>query len=221
MAAEKDDGYIRFQCPNCGRRLKMRNTYEGGNVIPCPRCQSMVVTPMGNLDAIVGGQHKGQAEWLNKLNVDPDTVLTRLQAEGVRNVNDAETVGPRPEPGAPVRPSGPIGLTKLARIKELDQLDAAITKINDESMGRVQKIYREEGLTSSERAEQIKEMADWRKTDLRKAFRSVMTVLRRDLAGLESRSAKLSRAEGQERLRLRAALEAVQLYGRFVHGLDI
>ena len=36
---QKDDGYIRFACPQCGKRLKIRDIYEGGAVIPCPGCR--------------------------------------------------------------------------------------------------------------------------------------------------------------------------------------
>ena len=79
---QKDDGYIRFRCPGCGKRLKVRNTTEGGTVIPCPSCHASVVTPMADLAAIAAGGAKSGEEWQEKLNVDPGKVLERLGVGG-------------------------------------------------------------------------------------------------------------------------------------------
>ena len=79
--AEKDDGYIRFRCRMCGKRLKVKDTIEGGNVMPCPRCGAAVTVPMGNLEAIAEGTAMPETGQPGRLNVDPELVRKRLAGE--------------------------------------------------------------------------------------------------------------------------------------------
>ena len=41
------DGYIRFRCKNCFKRLKVKADIAGGDAIPCPFCGNTVVVPFG------------------------------------------------------------------------------------------------------------------------------------------------------------------------------
>ena len=80
-AREKDDGYIRWRCKACGQRLKVKKTYEGGDVMPCPRCGEIVNVPMGNIEAIAKGTEMAETGDPGRLNVDRELLMKRLRGD--------------------------------------------------------------------------------------------------------------------------------------------
>ncbi|MHC4592964.1 MAG: FmdB family zinc ribbon protein [Planctomycetota bacterium] len=80
--SQKGDGYVRFRCRACGQRLKVRDTMEGGDVIPCPKCGASVNVPLANLEAIAKQADMEETGQPGRLNVDPELLMKRLRGEG-------------------------------------------------------------------------------------------------------------------------------------------
>jgi len=215
MAAKKDDGYVRFRCRNCGQKLKVRSTIEGGNVVPCPRCGSSVNVPLTNLEAIAKDADMPETGQPGRLNVDPDLLLKRLRGEG------EERHGPGSVGGPPTIREAPWGAGgAFARVQELDQLAASLAKIDEDVMGQFQRIFRNRDADSATRQEQAEEAAAGRVADQRELLANRLAAVRRQIRSLERRHENLSHSELDQLERLRLAYEAIRLYGRHVLGVE-
>ena len=119
VAKEKDDGFIRWRCKGCGQRLKVKETHEGGDVMPCPRCGEIVNVPMGNIAEIAKGTEMAETGDPGRLNVDPELLMKRLRG-------DEKAEGPGSAGGAPR--SGGASLPVASRINLLPVFIAAPVK---------------------------------------------------------------------------------------------
>jgi DNA-directed RNA polymerase subunit RPC12/RpoP len=213
--AQKDDGYVRFRCRSCGQKLKVRRTYEGGNVVPCPRCGTQVNVPLANLEAIAEGADMPETGQPGRINVDPDLLMKRLRGE------DEQRSGPGSVGGAPTLREAPWSPdAAFGRIKELDQLGAALAKLDGELIGEFQRIYRNKELQPREREEQVRDAAEGRAADQSELLANRLAALRRQMRSLETGHERLNRSELQHLERLKRAQEAIRLYGRHVLGLE-
>ena len=213
QSEQRADGYIRFRCSQCGQRLKIRDTFEGGVVIPCPNCQASVVTPMANLESITSGAREGEPEWLDQVTVDP--------AEVRRSFHQKQREEQAAQSPSAARKRG-FGSAEAAfsRIVELDQLLAAVRGIDDKVMGRIQRLYRKEDTSSSSRAQRIEELAVRRRKDLQDMFKNKLAIIRRELAPLQANHERLGTRDLRRLEGLTLALEAVQLCVRYIYGID-
>ncbi len=215
--AEKDDGYLRFRCKNCHQKLKVKKTYEGGNIIPCPRCGAEVTVPLANLDAIAAGADMPETGQPGRLHVDPELLMKRLRGEDAD-----ERTGPGSVGGPPTLREGTWSpRTAFGRVKELDQLAAAVVKIDEDAMGQTQRAYREEDLEPQEREARVKQAAAGREADLRELLQRRIEAIQQQLRAYRARQDSLSPPEQEQRDRLLMALEAITLYGRHVLGVDL
>lgn len=214
--AAKDDGYIRFRCRGCGKRLKISETVEGGNVIPCPKCGAPVNVPLANIEAIAQGTDMEETGQPGRINVDPELLRKRLRGDDEEGQGAAAMGGPPTLRQAPWSAGGAFG-----RITELDQLAAALLKMNEEVMRQVQRVFREQDLGPEGRAEQVKDAAEQRREDIRQLLERHLGPLRQKVRRMDAQHQRLSRAEWDELDRLKAAAEALGLYARHVLGIQV
>ena len=214
--AKKNDGYIRFRCRNCDKRLKVKDTVEGGNVISCPSCGAAVTVPMANLEAIAEGTAMEETGLPGRLNVDPELLRKRLSGE------DEARSGPGSVGGPPTLHQGEWNpMSAFGRIVELDQLAAAIIKVNDDMMGQVQRLFRKADQSPEDREQEVKVAAERRQDELRKLFESRLLTVRHRAHRLQAMEHRLSRAEMDDLVRSKAAAEALELYARYVYGIEV
>ncbi len=212
--AEKDDGYIRFRCPECGQKLKVRKGREGGDVLPCPKCGTPVTIPLGNLEAIAQGTDMAETGAPGRINVNPELRLKRLQ--GGRPDGQGAFGGPpslrQPRAGMDAA---------FARILELDQLAAALSKIDEDVMGQIQRLYRNPELDESQRASLMQQTAERRTEDIRKLLQNRLVPLRTEVRSKEAQRERLMRSELDRLEQMKRACEALELYARHILGVQV
>jgi len=213
--AKTDDGYIRFRCRTCGKRLKVKDTIEGGGVMPCPRCGAAVTVPMGNLEAIAEGTAMPETGQPGRLNVDPELIRKRLAGE------DEQREGPGSVGGAPtLHQQSWSPLTAFGRITDLDQIAATIVKIDEDLMGQIQRLYRKEDQSAEDRELEIKVAGERRREEISQLLRNRLQHARQQMRRLEAMEHRLGRGEMDQLQRLRIAVEAMELYARYVHDVE-
>ena len=213
---KKDDGYIRFNCRMCGKRLKVRETFEGGDVLPCPKCGSPVSVPIGDLGAMAEAANMAETGAPGKLNVDPERLMAQLRG------GDEDRDGPGSAGGPPtVGGAAWSGGTSFARITELDQLSAAIHKVNEDIMGQAQRIYRTADVSPEDREAQMREIGQLRRQDLLKLLKNQLEPMRDNVRRMEAQHQRLSREEWTELDKLKLACEALALYAEHVLGVPV
>lgn len=213
--AKTDDGYIRFRCRTCGKRLKVKDTIEGGNVVPCPGCGAAVTVPMGNLEAIAEGTAMPETGQPGRLNVDPELLRKRLKGEGEQREGPGSVGGP-----PTLRQGAWNPVTAFGRITELDQIAAALVKIDEDLMGQIQRLYRKEDQSAEDRELEIKVAGERRRDEIRQLLQNRLQHARQQLRRLESMEHRLGRGEMDQLQRLRMAVEAMELYARYVHDVE-
>jgi predicted RNA-binding Zn-ribbon protein involved in translation (DUF1610 family) len=220
---QKDDGYVRFHCHACGKRLKVKSSYEGGAVVPCPKCQASVVVPLANLEAIAS-EGKGEAEtkaWLRRLNIRPDDLRRRLNTPDVP-VSDEDRKTPRPLQGGPpsIRVNLRAATGAFERIPQLDQLSARVKQIEDECIVGIQRLFRNKDLTADQRKRRIKELGENRRRDIQRAIKDILSAIEIDMRPLKVSASRLSREQLDKRDTMEAAQEAIKLYAYYVCGMQ-
>jgi len=214
--AKEDDGYIRFQCKQCGQRLKIRSDREGGGVMQCPRCGASVNIPMANIQEIAKGAEMAETGQPGRLNVNPDLLMKRLRGE------DGKKTGPGSRGGAPTLRDGPWNASAaFSRDVHLDQLVAALTKIDQEVLGQIQKLYRERGLGPEERALQFEVIGDRRRNEIRDLLSNRLFILQQEIRTMEAQRDRLMRSDLERLEALKLAHQALTLYGQHVLGVQV
>ncbi len=213
--AQKSDGYIRWRCKSCNQRLKVSEDYEGGNVIQCPRCGANVNVPMANIDAIAAGADMPETGQPGRLHIDREKLMDALQGDR-RDPNAPGSIGSSPS----VRDSGWNPTTAFNRLDQLDQVAAALVKIDQATMGDVQRIFRNPELSFSQREAQVRNSAESRRRDIQRLVRDSLAGMRLKIGQLEGVRSKLMRSQLAELERLTRAVEAVELYTRHVLGVE-
>jgi hypothetical protein len=220
---QKDDGYIRFHCHGCGKRLKVRTTYEGGSVVPCPKCSASVVVPLSNLEAIAStskGNGKDK-EWLKRLNIRPEDLRRRLQTTDIP-VSERDRRKPSmPEGGPPSIRLNLRGRGSFERIPQLDQLSTRIKQIEDECVVSVQRMFRNPDITAGQRKRRIRELGANRRGDIERAIRDILASIEIEMRPLQVSLSRLSREQIDKRETMEAAQEAIKLYALYVYGVEI
>jgi len=212
--AEKDDGFVRWRCKACGQRLKVKKTWEGGDVMPCPKCGEMVNVPLSNLEAIAKGTEMAETGDPGRLRIDPELLRKRLGSE------QEKAAGPGSVGGAPtIRREGWSAEAAFGRIQELDQLAAGVAKADQDVMGQIQRVYRSGDLSKEERHEQIKDAALQRRQEVQELVNNRLTALRQQINALEGQQQRLGRGELDHLARLKRAAEAITFYSHYVLGL--
>jgi hypothetical protein len=103
----------------------------------------------------------------------------------------------------------------------LDQLGAALTEIEQDAMGQVQRVFRDADLDEGQREEQVKEAGRIRREDARQLLQRRLAGLRGQLQRLQSGGDRLTPPQEAHLARLRRAAEAIRLYGRYMLGIDV
>ncbi len=212
----KGDGYIRWYCKHCGQRLKIKDTYEGGNVIRCPSCKQLVNVPLANIDAIAEGTDMEETGMPGQLQLDRDKLLRRLSGKGEK----ADGPG---SPGATpsLRSERWDVEAAFGRIEELDLLASAVNRVEQETMGEVQRAYRDKGLDARERGRLVEEAGQHRMEELENLVKVRLATVRRKMQPLSTKDRNLNPSERKQLRKLRRAEEAIRLYGRHVLGAEV
>ncbi|MHC4789597.1 MAG: hypothetical protein ACYS8K_10415 [Planctomycetota bacterium] len=213
--AAKDDGYIRWRCKSCGQRLKVRDTFEGGDVMPCPRCGVSVNVPLANIEAIAKGTDMPETGRPGRLNVDPELLRKRLAGQEERPEGPGSIGGPptlRQEAWSPEAAFG--------RVEELDQLAASLSQIESDVMGQVQRLYRDRELDDEAREQQVKEAGRMRREDIRELLQKRMAGIQSQARHLQRAYSRLNPSQQEHMDRLKRAFEALKFYGQHVLGID-
>lgn len=216
MAAKSEDGYIRWRCKNCGQKLKVKESYEGGNRIRCPKCGQPTTVPLANLDAIAAGTDMEETGDPGQLQLDPDRLIKQLRGE------DEESEGPGSAGSKPsLRDKKWSPGKAFGRIEEVDDLVTAVNKINQETAGEVQRLYRDSDLKPGKRAQEMENAGKYRRDRLREILEIRLETIQDKLRPLDEGHERLTQTQLNERDRLRQAYEAVRFFGRYILGIDV
>jgi hypothetical protein len=96
-----------------------------------------------------------------------------------------------------------------------------VSRIDDEFVGHVQHIFRDQQLGDEEREQQVKDAADERSENIQKLLRDRVTSLRQEIDSLRGEGQRMNRSQVLHLQRLRRGSEALQLYARYVLGIEI
>jgi hypothetical protein len=216
MRRAKDDGYIRWYCKSCNHRLKVKSASAGGNIIRCPFCSELTTVPVGNLEEVVESAQMEETGRPGHIQLDPEKLLSRLQGEREKGV------GPGSAGSAPSLRTVPWSEdAAFAPIQELNDILPGIGRVEEETIGDLQRIYRNRKLNPSQRAEQVKEAAEMRARKLGELVTGRFKTVGREVSSMEARHRELSKAQLAELGRRRRVMESLQFYGRYVLGADI
>jgi hypothetical protein len=111
-------------------------------------------------------------------------------------------------------------MAAFGRITELDQLAAALIKIDEDIMGQIQRLYRQKDQTPEQREEEIKVAGDRRRDEIRQLLVNRIQNTRLQVSRLASMENRLERTELDNLHRLRRTVEAMELFARHVHGIE-
>jgi predicted RNA-binding Zn-ribbon protein involved in translation (DUF1610 family) len=214
--AQKSDGYIRWRCKSCNQKLKVRDTYEGGNVIQCPRCGASVNVPLINIEAIAAGADMPETGQPGRLHIDREKLMDALQGDH-RDPDAPGTVGSSPS----VHRGNWDPATAFGRLDQLDQVAASLVKIDQNVMGEVQRVFRNPDLGPAERQAQVQGAAETRRSEIRRLVQDRLAGMRLQISQMEGVRSKLMRSQLVELERLVLAVEALELYTRHVLGVEL
>jgi len=214
--ADRSDGYIRWRCKSCNQRLKVSVNYEGGNVIQCPRCGASVNVPMANIDAIAAGADMPETGSPGRLHIDREKLMDALQGDR-RDPNAPGAVGSTPS----VREGAWNSATAFSRLDQLDQLAASLLKIDQTTMGEVQRAFRNPNLGAEEREAQVRRIAEGRRRDIQRLLQDRLAGMQLKISQMEAERSKLMRSQIVELEQLTRSVEALELYTRHVLGIEL
>jgi len=214
--APEEDGFVRFRCGECGQKLKVKKTIEGGNVMPCPRCGATVNLPLMNLESIAKGTDMAETGQPGRLNVDPDLLLKRLRGEGEKASGPGSVGGP---PTLRQEPGGALGAS--ARVQELDQVAASVSKIDQDALGQVQRMYRGRELSAAQRQARVQQVADRRQQDIKELVANRLAGMRMEIRSLDVQRRRLMRSDLDRLEHMKLACEALEFYARHILGVDV
>jgi hypothetical protein len=155
--ADSGDGYIRFRCKACGKRLKVRAAGEGGQIASCPKCGATVNVPLL-------GERAQQAGVLLK---EEDPLAQAPPSQAARRASAS---------ASRLRRTGPRHLA------ELEAFCSAVERVDAEMVEWVQRLARTpeadpEGAAAEverigrRRADEIRELADRYRAAWQEKFR--------------------------------------------------
>jgi hypothetical protein len=183
-----------------------------------------VVVPLGNLEAIASearGEGKDK-EWLRRLNIRPEDLRRRLKEEDIP-VSERDRRKPKMPEGGP--PSIRLNLRPrtgaFERIPQLDQLSTRVKQIEDECLGSIQRLFRNADITADQRKRRIRELAENRRGDIKRAIEDIMSAIEIDMRPLKVASSRLSREQLDKRETMEAAQEAIRLYALYFFGVEV
>jgi hypothetical protein len=213
----KGDGYVRFSCRSCGKRLKVKDKGKGGEVIPCPRCGAAVSVPLLNVAAIARPPKEDELlepELEEVFHIDPDRLMERFDPQKLTEDGLPGSEGAYP---TVKRPAGDAALGAFDRLNDLDSVASRLHDIDNDTFGQLQRLYRDPELTPRERAAQVAEIGRDRRVEIARVLGRHMRALRSDMAPLLAHRTLVG-PEKAELERLKRNLEALRLYARFVLG---
>ena len=211
---EKSDGFIRWRCKSCNQKLKVKDTFEGGNVIQCPRCGASVNVPMANIEAIAADADMPETGMPGRMQIDREKLMRALKGDEVKEPGTPGTSGSAPS----LRDWDATG---FSRIEALSQLSASLIKTDEATMGEVQRLFRNRELGPRERAAQIRQAGDARRADIKRLVQNRLAGLRMQVAHLEGSRERLGPGERTDLERLTLAVEALELYTKHILGIEL
>ncbi|MDP6439824.1 MAG: hypothetical protein QGH74_09330 [Candidatus Brocadiia bacterium] len=137
----KNDGYVRFRCTGCGKKLKVKVTDEGGHIITCPRCRSSVNVPLVGPEAQRASVSLGNGE------------------------ADLEAVADVAEEPAPMRAGN--HRADLRRLGALDKFWSAVEQLDDDVLGWMQKLLRRPDLSEADVVREMRAIGERRASEIR------------------------------------------------------
>jgi phage FluMu protein Com len=213
---EKSDGFIRWRCKSCNQKLKVKDTFEGGNVIQCPRCGANVNVPMANIEAIAAGADMPETGQPGRIQIDREKLMHALKGDEATEPGAPGTSGSTPS----VRNDAYTG-AGYSRIEQLGQLAASLIKIDEATMGEVQRLYRNADLGPKEREAQIRGAGDARRAEIKRLVQNRLAGMRMQLAHLEGSRERLGMSERSDLAKLQVAVEALDFYTRYILGIEL
>ena len=203
MAKQEDDGYVRFHCRMCGKRLKISKEREGGGAVKCPRCGELVTIPFANLEAIAQAEGlKDDTDRKNISRLDPERLLRQL---GDEERKSAEAAAPAPSGRwAPELTYGSI--------EELDLLRARLNKIEDDAVADIQRLLRMREKPRKEVLTELERIAQDRQDQMREFCNERLRDLEEKLRDLEAHKGVLGPAAVQRLDKLQRSVDALHLY---------
>jgi len=219
MAEQKDDGYIRFSCRYCGKRMKVRKEQGGGDTIACPRCGEPVTVPVTNLEDIAdadelldktkGGESKG---------LDPGQLLQQLKEEQDQMGQKSEKPGKEHEEGrGEVRKWRPERY--LGRIDELDHLRTRLNQFEDDAVEDLQRLLQDKEMSKKEKLKEVDNIARERRDKIRNHCRERLDDLKKKRKKLKDREGVLGAKAAQRLDQLNRTIKAMRLYLGRVLGM--
>jgi len=208
------DGYIRFRCKNCFKRLKVKADIAGGDAIPCPFCGNTVVVPFGEA---------AQADLEEGPGTAPEPPSRPLPT-GHRFGGGKKSKGG----GRPLRmraaaegPGWRPLIAKRERIKDLDDLHKSLMRIMEESLAQSHAVLLDEKMKVEDRISKLQEIGKKRELSLKKKVIQYRENVRRRLKDMLADPQKMGPTGMKEISELKADAESVDLYTSFVLNMSL
>jgi len=219
----KDDGYVRFRCKMCGKRLKVREDKTGGgHVIPCPRCGELVTVPLVALDEDIQDaiEEAGRSKKvLEAFGTEEAVDRTKHRIEGFLRGGKVVT---RENPKKAERQRERVEwhpTPKLAPQTTFSQLDSfwrKIKSLNEETYVRACNILTDGSLNTEKKREK---MAGMRRYHLEKAHKIYVKCRRETLSEIDKGKADPAGDDKKSR-ELKGSLEALDLFAFYALSLE-
>ncbi|MDP6107144.1 MAG: hypothetical protein QGI33_01770 [Candidatus Brocadiia bacterium] len=190
----KDDGYVRFRCTGCGKRLKVQVTDEGGHIVMCPRCRSSVNVPLMGPEAERASVSLGNGE------ADLEAAASVVEEPAPRRAGN-HRASPR-------------------RLGALDRFRSAVEQLDDDVLGWMQKLLRQPDLSEADVVREMRAIGDRRASEMRDIALCHLEALRDKQRALEDSAAGGAATFSKRREELRWSVVFLENCVRHVLRID-
>ncbi len=217
---EKDDGYIRFTCKYCGKRLKVRKEQGGGDTIPCPRCGEPVTVPVTNLEDIAGADEMlDKSKGGESKGLDPGQLLKQLKEEQDQMGEKSEKPGSEHDKDEhQVRKWRPERY--LGRVDELDHLRTRLNQIEDDAVEDLQRLLQNKDMSKKDKLREVENIAKERRQKIKNHCKERLDDVKKKRKKLKDREGVLGARAAQRLEQLDRTIQAMRLYLGRILGMS-
>ena len=191
----KDDGYVRFRCTVCGKKLKVKATDEGGHIITCPRCRGSVNAPL------VGPEAQRASASLGNGEADPEAASALAE-----------------EPPAPRRAGN--HRAGLRRLDALDSFWSAVEQLDRRVLERMQRLLRRPGLSEADVMREMRAIGERRTSEMRDIALRHLETLREKQREVQNSTGRSTTPASERREELRWSVVFLENCVRHVLCID-
>lgn len=219
------DGYIRFRCNVCGKRMRVKvQQSSGGQLMHCPRCGSIMTLPIfkteGSLQEEIQErrQDKGLAEGFGDEQAIEST-LRRIE-EFARQQTPTEQPQPHDTTGDRPKWRPTLGLRKVTEsTEEIEDFRRRVQQIEQDIYERALSVFKDAEATQERMEAVVERIAQDRRKHLELTYAKTRDSLLDEIRTLMPAEGKPSPDDLRRILQLRNAMSRIDLYATRILGI--